>query len=120
MESVDRIHLSRAPHMEYKYLFPNGVQRMAKALEYFRRVAEHAGNSFVRAVANEREFFRGALRILSAPYAPSGGGLPPPAIRPEGLSNTPGVYEPCPARVKMRPELKPRFCVFMITVVGIC
>ena len=38
MESVDRIRLSRAPHMKYKYLLSGGVRTMDKALEYFRRV----------------------------------------------------------------------------------
>ena len=64
---------------------------MGKALEYFCRVAKETDSSLVRAVDSECEFICEATRILYTPYAPSGEGLPPPAIRPEGLANTLGV-----------------------------
>ena len=34
LESVDRIRLSRAPHMKYKYLLAGGARSMDKASEY--------------------------------------------------------------------------------------
>ena len=39
----------------------------------------------MREVAQERDFICEASRMLHAPYAPSGKGLAPPKIRPEGL-----------------------------------
>ena len=33
IKSVDRIRLSRAPHVKYKYLLSGGVRSMDKALE---------------------------------------------------------------------------------------
>ena len=84
--------------MMYKCLLPNGAQSIGKALEHFCRVAKQTDNSLVRAVADVREFFREAMRILRTPYAPSGKGLFLLAIRPGGLSNTLGVARaPCPA-----------------------
>ena len=50
--------------MKYKYLLPNGVQSMDKALEYVRRVAQQTDSSLARAVANEREFIRESMRML--------------------------------------------------------
>ena len=91
MESAGRIRLSRAPHVKYKCLLPNGVQSMDKAPEFFRRVAKYFDGSLVRAVACEREFIGEAMRVLYTPSAPSGKGLSPPAIRPGGLSDTVGV-----------------------------
>ena len=88
MESVGRIRLGRAPHMKYRYLLPNGVQSLDKAHKYSRRAAKQTDSSLVRAVASERVFICEAMRILFTPYAPAGKGLSPPAIRPEGLSNT--------------------------------
>ena len=84
MESVDRIRLSRAPRMKYKRLLSNGAQLMGRAAEYFRRVAKQTGSPQVRVLANEREYICEAMRTLFAPYAPSGEGLAPPTIRPEG------------------------------------
>ena len=40
------------------------------------------------------------MRILYTPYAPSGKGLSPPAIRPVGLSNTLGALRTLPRMVK--------------------
>ena len=91
MESVDRIRLSRAPHMTYKYLLANGAQYIDEASGYFRRVANQTDNSLVRAAANEREFICEAMRIPHTPYAPSAKVLPHPAIRPEGLASTLGA-----------------------------
>ena len=78
LESVDRLRLSRAPHMKFKYLLSGGVQSMDKALEYFRRVAKESSDALVKAVAPEREFICEAMRVLFTPYAPSGKGLAPP------------------------------------------
>ena len=61
---------------------------MDRASKYCRRAANQTDYPRVRAVANEREFIREAMRILFAPYAPSGKGLAPPAICPEGLVQT--------------------------------
>ena len=83
MESVGRVRLSRAPHIKYEYLLPNGARSMDKALEYFRRVAEETDNPPVRAVTNEREFSCETMRILFTPCAPSGKESVPPTIRPE-------------------------------------
>ena len=58
---------------------------MDKALEYFQRVAKQSDDPLARAVASEREFICGAMRMLFTPYAPPGKGLAPPTIRPEGL-----------------------------------
>ena len=40
------------------------------------------------------------MRVLFTPYAPSGKGLAPPAIRPEGLVQTLAVSRPPPRMVK--------------------
>ena len=88
MESVGRIPLCRAPHMEYKFLLAGGVRAMEGPLEYFRRVVRQSDDPLVRAVASEREFICEAIRILSTPYAPPGRGLAPPSSRPEGLIQT--------------------------------
>ena len=50
-ESVDRIRLSRAPYMKYKYLLSNRVRRMGLALQYFRRVAKETYSSAAQAVS---------------------------------------------------------------------
>ena len=83
-ESAGRIRLSRAPRIKYKHQLPNGVQSIYQAIEYLRRVAKQTDNSLVRAVACERDFFWGAMRILYARYAPPGKGSSLPVIRPEG------------------------------------
>ena len=88
LESVDRPRLSRAPRMKFKYLLSGGVQSMDKALEYFRRVVRESNTVLAQSVASEREFICEAMRVLFTPYAPSGKGLAPPAIRPEGLVQT--------------------------------
>ena len=85
MESVDRIRLSRAPYMKYKFLLPNGAQPMGRTLEYFRRVAKQTDSALARAVATEREFICDSIRAFYAPHAVAGKGLAPPGIRPEGL-----------------------------------
>ena len=85
MEPVGGLRLSCASHMKYKYLLPNGAQYMDNASEYFRRVARETDSSLVRAVAFGREFFCEVVRILYAPYAPSGEGLSPPGIRLGGM-----------------------------------
>ena len=72
MESADRIRLSRAPHVKFKYLLPNGGQSMDKAPEYFRSVARQPDIALARAVACEREYICDSMRILVTPYAPSG------------------------------------------------
>ena len=99
-ESVDRIRLSRDPHMQNMYLSPNGAQLMDRALEYFRRVAKHTDSPLARAVANEREYICEATRVPFAPYAPSGAGLAPPMIRPVGLTQTPGAFRALSRAVK--------------------
>ena len=81
LEPVDRIRLSLASHMKYKFLLSNGALSMDEAWEYFCRVAKQADSPLARAVASEREYIRGAMRVLSTPYAPPGKGLAPPAIR---------------------------------------
>ena len=100
MESVGRIRLSRSPHMKYKYLLANGARSMDKALEFFRRVAEQTDSPLVRAVAYEREFICEAMRILFTPYAPSGKGLAPPTMRPEGMVQTLAALRTLPRMVK--------------------
>ena len=88
LELADRIRLSRAPRMKYKYLLAGGARSMDKASEHFRRVARQSDGPLARAVASEREFICEAMRILFTPYAPPGKGLAPPTIRPEGLIQT--------------------------------
>ena len=73
---MDRVRLDRAPHVKYKYLLGSGGQSMDRALEHFCCFVKETGSPSVRAVAQEREFICGALRISRAPYAPSGKGLP--------------------------------------------
>ena len=87
-ESADRIRLSRAPDMKYKYLLPGGVRTMDKALEYFRRVVKQSDDPLVRAAPSEREFVSEAMRIFFTPYAPPDKGLAPPSIRLEGSIQT--------------------------------
>ena len=77
--------------MMYKYLLGNGAQYMGRALGYFRRVAKEVDTTFVRAVAQEREFVRESLRISHIPRAPSGRAPAPPAIHQVGLANALGV-----------------------------
>ena len=54
MESGDRIRLSRAPRMKYKYLLSNRAQLMSRALEYFRRAAKETDSGLVRAASVKR------------------------------------------------------------------
>ena len=100
MESADRIRLSRAPHVTYKYLLSGGARSMEKALEYFRRVADQSDDPLVRAVASEREFICETMRIPFTPYAPPGKGLAPPSIRPGGLVQTLAVLRTLSLLVK--------------------
>ena len=100
LESVDRLRLSRAPHMKYKYLLSGSVTTMDRALEYFRRVAKETDDELVRAVAQEREFVCEAMRVLFTPYAPSSKGLAPPVIRPEGLVKTLAILRTLSRMVK--------------------
>ena len=100
LESVDRLRLSRAPHMKFKYLLSGGVSSMDKALEYFRRVAKETDDTLVRAVAKEREFICEAMRVLFTPYAPSIKGLAPPGVRPEGLVQTLAIFRTLSRMVK--------------------
>ena len=100
LEPENRIRLSRAPPMKYKYLFRSGARPMGCALEFFRRVAKETGSSLVRAVATEREIICDALRIAYAPYAPSSKGSSSPAIRPEGMANTLGIMRALSRLVK--------------------
>ena len=100
LESVDRLRLSRAPHMKYKYLLSGGVSSMDKALEYFRRVVKESNDVLVRSVAMEREFICEAMRVLFTPYAPSVKGLAPPGIRPEGLVQTLAIFRTLSRMVK--------------------
>ena len=51
-------------------------------------MAKQTDSPLARAVANEREFICEAIRFLLTPYAPSGKGLAPPAIPPEGMVQT--------------------------------
>ena len=64
---------------------------MGRALEYFRRVGQETDSELVRAVAQEREFVCEAIRISFTPYAPSGKGLAPTAIRRMGLADARGI-----------------------------
>ena len=66
--------------MKYKCLLAGGARTMDRALEYFRRAVKQSDDPLVRAVASEREFICGAMRILFAPRAPPGKGLAPPPI----------------------------------------
>ena len=100
LESVDRLRLSRAPHMKYKYLLAGGVTSMDKALEYFRRVIKESDDVLVRSIAMEREFICEAMRVLFTPYAPSVKGLAPPNVRPEGLSQTLAIFRTLSRMVK--------------------
>ena len=100
LESVDRLRLSRAPHMKFKFLLSGNVTSMDKALEYFRRVAKETDEELVRAVALEREFICEAMRVLFTPYAPSSKGLAPPVIRPEGLVKTLAILRTLSRMVK--------------------
>ena len=72
--------------MKYKYSSGSGSHAMDRALGYFCRVKKETGSQLARAVTQERECLCGALRVLYAPYAPSGAELVPPVIRLEGLA----------------------------------
>ena len=69
-ESVGRIRLSRAPHMEFKSPLAPTVAPRGRALVYFRLVAKEADNALAEALAGGREVFCEALRILFTPDAP--------------------------------------------------
>ena len=88
LESANRLRLSSAPHMKFKYLLSGGVQSMDKALEYFRRAVKESNDAVAQAVAADRELFCEAMRVLFTPYAPSGKSLAPPSFRPERLAQT--------------------------------
>ena len=100
VESAGRIRLSRSPNAKYKYLLSNGAQTMDKASEYYRRTANQTDSTLVREVARGREFMCESMRIPSTPYAPSGKGLAPPMIRPEGFVQTLGVLRTLSRMVK--------------------
>ena len=86
--------------MKFKYLLSGGVQSMDKVFEYFRRVVKESNDALAQAVASEREFICEAMRVLFTPYAPSGKGLAPPTIRPEGLAQTLAVFRTLSRMVK--------------------
>ena len=91
VESVDSVRPSRALRMKYKYLLGSGVQSMGRAAVYFRRGAKGTASSLAHAVAQDRGFMSGSLRILFPFYAPPGKGVAPPVIRPEALANALGI-----------------------------
>ena len=64
---------------------------MDRALGYSRRVATETDNVLVRALVNEREYFRDAVRIRFAPYAPNVTGSPQPHVLAESMATTPGI-----------------------------
>ena len=70
LESVGRIRLSRASHMEIKSPLAPMVAPRGRALEFFRLVAKETDNSFAESLAGGRELSCEALRILFAPDAP--------------------------------------------------
>ena len=90
-ESVDRICLSRAPHIHYRNLLSNGAQSLGRSWEYFRRVAKETGSALVRAVAQGRELIRESIRISFTSYGSPRQGLAPPGIRLEGSVNALGI-----------------------------
>ena len=57
---------------------------MGRAIRYSRRVARETDNSPAKALAQEPELIREALRILYISYAPWICGAGPPSGRPEG------------------------------------
>ena len=120
MKPVGRIRLSRAPHMQYNYLLPNGGQSTDKASEWFRRVAKQTESPPARAVANEREFCCGAMRFLLTPYAPPGKGLAPPTIRPEGLTQTLGALRTLFRMAKDAARIETPFCRVCDALMAIC
>ena len=73
---------------------------MDKAVGYFRRVVKESNDASVQAVATEREIICEAMRVLFTPYAPSGKGLAPPTIRPEGLAQSLAVFRTLSRMVK--------------------
>ena len=119
MESADRIRPSRAPHMRYKYMLSNGVHAVNKASEYFLRVAKQTDGDLFRAVACERAFICESRRILFTPPAPSGKGLAPPTIRPEGLAQTFGVIRTLFRMAKDAARIEAPFLRVSVLVLGI-
>ena len=69
-------------------MLTGGICSIDKALEYLRRVVAQSDDPLVRAVAQERVFICETMRVLFTPYCPPGKNLAPPAIRPEGLTQT--------------------------------
>ena len=67
-------------------------------------------------MAQEREVFRESLRLLSTPYAPVGGGLAPPMIRPEGLANALGIMRTLSRMVKKAARME----ALSLQVFGAC
>ena len=45
LESLGRIHMSRAPHLKYDHLLGPVATSMGRALAYFRRVVEESGDA---------------------------------------------------------------------------
>ena len=91
MEPIDRIRLSRTPHIKFKHLLGPGAQGMGRALDYFRRVAEGTDGVLVRASANGREYICEATRILFTTYASNVKGSAPPTVFPEGMAAASGI-----------------------------
>ena len=73
---------------------------MGRASEFSRRVAKKTDGPLVRAVANEREFFRESIRVLFTPYAAPGRWFRLSVIRPEGLTCALGVLRTLSRMVK--------------------
>ena len=61
LESVGRMRLSRAPHMEFKSLLAPTMAPRGRPLEYFRLVAKETDNTLVEALAG------GARVVLRSP-----------------------------------------------------
>ena len=91
LESVGRLRLSRAPHVEFKFLPGSGPSSIGRAVAYIRRVAKERGNFLAKALAQELEFTLEASRISCAPFFPRVRGAGPPRVCPEWMSAAMGI-----------------------------
>ena len=87
-ERLGRIHLCRAPPMNFKESLGPWVDSMDYVLAYFRKIAKGTDNDLSRGLAQGREYICGTVRNLFRSHAPATKGSRPPKMFPGATTRT--------------------------------
>ena len=119
LESVGRIGLSRAPHVEFDSLLGPGAAPIDRALECLRRVAKETGSPPVSARAQERESICGAFReFCTLPTRPASVARVRHRSGPKVCALPRASSAPCPAWRRARPVSRRASCASPTRVTG--